>query len=92
MARRLSCPHCGWTGRSPGTHGRAFRYLEDVTSLRWVEGLDAAGVLRVDAAEQISTEDDGRSPATAVRRVPGRVSSAEWSQSGVHLLSAHRAK
>ncbi len=62
MARRLSCPHCGWTGRSPGAHGRTFRYLEDVTSMRWVEGIDAAGVLRVDASEHISTEEDGRSP------------------------------
>ncbi len=62
MARKLSCPHCGWTGRSPGAHGRAFRYLEDVTSLRWVKGMDPTGVLRVDASEQMPSEDGGRSP------------------------------
>lgn len=61
MANGLRCPHCGWTGRSPGAHGRAFRYLEDVTSLRWVEGM-ADGVLRVDASELMSIEEGGRSP------------------------------
>ncbi len=62
MTVQLACPHCGWTGQSPGAHGRAFRYVEDVTSLRWVEGLDATGVLRVDASELSAIEEGGRSP------------------------------
>jgi hypothetical protein len=58
----IACPSCGWNGRSPGAHARAFRYLEDVTSMRWGEGADASGAPRVDASDQIDDEERGRSP------------------------------
>ncbi len=58
----LSCPSCGWTGDSAGIHADRFRYLEEVTSIRWVEGVDASGTLRVDAQEHIGIEDPGRRP------------------------------
>jgi hypothetical protein len=58
----ITCPSCGRQGQSPDLPARAFRYLEDVTSLRWVEGVDASGALRVEAGEQIDVEEGGRSP------------------------------
>lgn len=60
MPTTLTCPHCGWTGDSPAGQGRAFRYLEEVTSLRWVVDLEAGGLLRVEASEH--AEEGGLSP------------------------------
>ncbi len=61
-SRTLTCPYCGWTGRTLGAHAAGFRYLEEVTSIRSVEGFGASGVLRVDARERIGIEDPGRRP------------------------------
>lgn len=61
-APRLVCPRCGWTGLSPGAHAEGFRYLEEVTSIRWVKGVDANGTVHVEAEERIAIEDPGYRP------------------------------
>jgi hypothetical protein len=53
-APRLACPSCGWDGSGEGTHDFCFRYLEEVTSIRRVEGFDAAGVLEITSDERIA--------------------------------------
>ncbi len=58
----ITCPACGWAARSPGAHAHAFRYIEEVTSMRWVTGVAASGALRVDASDHIVDEEGGRSP------------------------------
>jgi hypothetical protein len=58
----ITCPACGWAARSPGAHAHAFRYIEEVTSIRWVMGVDASGTLRIDASDRIADEEGGRSP------------------------------
>jgi len=58
----ITCPACGWAARSPGAHAHAFRYIEEVTSMRWVTGVGASGALRVDAADHIVDEEGGRLP------------------------------
>lgn len=58
----ITCPACGWAARSPGAHARAFRYIEEVTSARWVMGVGVSGKLRVDASDRILDEEGGRSP------------------------------
>lgn len=64
----ITCPSCGWKGRSPGAHARAFLYVEEVTSVRWVDGVDGSGALRVEASEHIAVEEGGRSPRLQCRR------------------------
>ena len=56
----LACPDCGWTGRDSTNGDRAFRFVSDVTSLRWVIGIDPKGVLRVEAEELIAAEEGHR--------------------------------
>ncbi len=58
----LTCPACGWTARTLGVHGHAFRYIEEVTSMRWVLGVGPSGAVRVDASDRIAVEEGGRSP------------------------------
>lgn len=58
----ITCPACGWAARSPGAHGHAFRYIEEVTSMRWVRGVAADGALRVDASDRILDEEGARAP------------------------------
>lgn len=56
---KLSCPRCGWDGSADGTHDFCFRYLEEVTSIRRVEGVNDAGVLEIAGEEHIAIEDPG---------------------------------
>lgn len=58
----ITCPACGWAARPPGVHAHAFRYIEEVTSMRWVMGVDASGAIRVDASDHIATDEGGRAP------------------------------
>jgi hypothetical protein len=57
----LRCPHCGWDGASPGVHGHAFRFLEEVTSMRTVIGTTSRAI-RVDSDERIAVDDPGAAP------------------------------
>lgn len=59
---QIVCPTCGWEARSPGAHAHAFRYIEDVTSVRWVMGVAASGALLIAASDRILDEEGGRSP------------------------------
>lgn len=59
-ATGLECPTCGHGGRTNAPLSRAFRYVADVTSLRWIVGVDTDGALRVDAEEHIANEEGGR--------------------------------
>lgn len=56
----LACPTCSWTGRDSTSGNRAFRFVSDVTSLRWVIGIDSSGGLRVEAEEVIAIEEGHR--------------------------------
>ena len=58
---RLVCPKCGWDGTDDGMHDFCFRYLEEVTSERRVEGFNDAGVLEISGEDHIAIEDDGTS-------------------------------
>jgi hypothetical protein len=42
--------------------------VEEVTSVRWVDGVDGSGALRVEASEHIAVEEGGRSPRLQCRR------------------------
>jgi hypothetical protein len=55
----LVCPSCGWDGSDDGQHNFCFRYLEEVTSIRRVEGFNEAGVLEIAGEERIAIEDAG---------------------------------
>lgn len=57
--KRLTCPSCGWDGVADGKHWPSFRYLEEVTNEREVEGFDEHGVLRVSGEDHIGLEDGG---------------------------------
>ncbi len=57
--KNLVCPSCGWDGSSDGAHDFCFRYLEEVTSIRRVEGFNAAGVLEIAGEERIDVDDAG---------------------------------
>ena len=57
--KRLVCPTCDWDAASDGAHDFCFRYCEEVTSERRVEGFNDAGVLEVEGAETIAAEDEG---------------------------------
>lgn len=56
----LACPDCGWSGHDSTNGARAFRFVSEVTSLRWVIGIDSDGVLRVEAEELIAAEEGHR--------------------------------
>jgi len=56
---KLVCPSCGWDGSTDGQHDFCFRYLEEVTSVRRVEGVSKEGVLSIAAEERIDIEDSG---------------------------------
>lgn len=58
-ARTLRCPSCGWDGSEGGLHDDSFRYLEEVTNIRRVEGFNAHGVLEVSGEDHIDLEDCG---------------------------------
>jgi hypothetical protein len=53
----LECPECGLGGRTPDAPSRAFRYVAEVTSLRWIAGFGQGGELRVEAQEQIAYDE-----------------------------------
>lgn len=61
-AHRLRCPTCGWDGSTDGAHDFCFRYLEEVTSIRRVEGVNVAGVLEIAGEERIAVDDAGQNP------------------------------
>jgi hypothetical protein len=54
----LRCPACGWDGSTEGTHDFCFRFVEEVTSIRRVEGLNG-GVLEIAGDERIDINDHG---------------------------------
>lgn len=53
---KLKCPSCGWDGSTLGMHGHAFKYLEEVTSMRSVIGLKGKAI-KVDSDERITGDD-----------------------------------
>jgi hypothetical protein len=57
--KRLVCPSCGWDGSTDGQHDAWFRYLEEVTNERRVDGFAPDGRLLVAAEDHIAIEDDG---------------------------------
>lgn len=57
--KRLVCPECGWDGSEDGKLDFCFRYLEEVTNERRVEGFNDAGVLEISGEDHLAIEDDG---------------------------------
>jgi hypothetical protein len=57
----LHCPSCGWDGTTLGAHGHAFKYLEEVTSMRTVVGVTKRSV-RVACDERITGDGPDSSP------------------------------
>lgn len=58
-AKKLVCPECGWDGADDGRFDFCFRYLEEVTNERRVEGFNAKGVLEISGEDHICIEDAG---------------------------------
>lgn len=61
-AAMLACPACSWDESTDGAHDFCFRYLEDVTTLRRVEGFSASGALLVAAEERVAEGEPGGNP------------------------------
>ena len=57
-SKKLVCPKCGWDGIADGNWDSWFRYVEDVTLAKRVEGLDDGGHLEVDAEERVESYGD----------------------------------
>ena len=57
--KRLVCPQCGWDASDDGMHDFCFRYIEEVTNERRIEGFNAEGVLEISGVDHIAIEDDG---------------------------------
>lgn len=57
--RRLVCPSCGWDASDLGRRGHRFLYLEEVTNQRPVYGIHEAGMLQIEAFNQIGIDDGG---------------------------------
>ena len=53
--RKLVCPSCGWDGSTDGQHDGWFRYLEEVTNERRVEGFTPDGRLLIAAEDHIAS-------------------------------------